>query len=125
MTGRMPAAIGRRDAHFSRRRVGQELDLADALAELIEDGDAAPDERLAVNGGFNALPTAVEKSNAERVLQLADRLRYGRLCQIELGSRLHHASPLHDGVEQKQVAQLEPVSNAIDRSHDAALHEKN
>lgn len=58
------------DANFPRRRIGDELDVANALAELVERRVAARQQRLAVAGRNDALGGPVEQPDAERVLKI-------------------------------------------------------
>src|SRR5262249_49525849 len=53
-------SIGATDPQLSGGRVGQELDVHDALSDLIEDRDATLDDRAAIMRRLNAAPAAVE-----------------------------------------------------------------
>ena len=53
--------------------IGREFDVPDALLQLIEDRNAGPDERVAVDRRLDALGNSIHKSRAERVLFLSSR----------------------------------------------------
>ncbi len=95
------------EPYLTDRRVGQELDVPDALLEFIEHRVAALQQRAAIHRGLDALRPAVEKPHTERVLKIADGLRHRRLGHVELLSRLGHAAPLHDRDEDVQIAHSE------------------
>src|SRR5882762_6214391 len=105
------------DPHFPRRRVGEKLDVFDALAQVIEYGHPAIEQRATVRGRLDALAVAVEQAHAERILQLRDRSRNVGLGCIEALRRLPHGAGLHHGHEDVQVLQLHPASDAIAQLH--------
>ncbi len=77
--------------HFSRRRIGQELDLPYSLAQFVKDRSASFDERAAIGGWLDALSAAVEEPGADCMLKVRDGLRNGGLGHTEAIGRLAHA----------------------------------
>src|SRR4029453_7886135 len=67
------------DPQFPRRRIGKELNVLDALSQLVEDRDAAFDERAAIRRWLDAARAAIEQAYAEGVFQLGNRSRQGGL----------------------------------------------
>ena len=108
---------GASDPHFASRRVGKKLDVLHALAQVIEYGCAAIEQRAAVFGRLDALAVAIEQAHAERMLQFRDRSRNGGLGGVQALRRLAHAAGLHDGHEDMQVLQLHPAPDAIAQLH--------
>ena len=100
--------IGASNPQFSRLGIGKELDLLHALTELLKDSGTSLEQSLAIYRRLDASRCSIEQSNAERMLQRSDSLRYRGLGDVEARRRLGHATPLHDGVEETEVAQLEP-----------------
>ena len=80
-------------------------------------GDAATEQSLAVLRRLDALPVALEKTYAERVLQIRDRSRNRRLGRVQAPCRLPHAAELHGGHENVQVVQLHAASDPITDLH--------
>ena len=105
------------DPHFSGGRVCKEFNFFHALAKLIKHGDAATEQSLAVLRRLDALPVALEKTYAERVLQIRDRSRNRRLGRVQAPCRFPHAAELHGGHEDVQVVQLHAASDPITDLH--------
>jgi hypothetical protein len=99
------------DAQLSGGRIGHELDLFDALLEIIERSRAALQQREAIHRGLDALWSTVQKPHAERMLEVGNDLGNGRLRDVEIRCSLGHAAASHDGVEDVQVAQLEAAAD--------------
>ena len=78
---------------------------------------AALYQRLAVRGRRDAVTTAVEQAQAQRVLHVCNGFRHRGLRHREFGRGLGHAAALHDGHQQMQVAQFEAASDAISPGH--------
>ena len=66
---------GAPDPHLARGRVGEELDVLDALPQLIEGSMAATEYGAPVFGEFDAVRISLQETHSEGVLQLADRAR--------------------------------------------------
>jgi branched-chain amino acid transport system substrate-binding protein len=64
--------LGKADTQISAVGVGQKFDLLEPLPHLVEDSDAAIEQRPAVASQFDALRVAVEQPHAERVLQVGN-----------------------------------------------------
>ena len=109
--------VGRADADLPGRRVGQEFDVLHALAQVVEDRDAALLQCEAVGRRHDAAPPAVDQSHAERVFELGNRLGYGRLRDVEAARRLAHAAGVDQGGEDVEVAQLEATLGALVPGH--------
>ena len=86
------------------RRIGQELDILDALLEFVEHRDAAFEHRLRVDRRLDAARAAIEQADAEHVLEIRDRGRDRRLGHGELTCRLGHPARFHHGREDVEVA---------------------
>src|SRR3954454_5956894 len=61
------------DPDFTDRRIGQELDALDALAQFIEHSCSTGEQCAAILSRLNALATAIEQTHAERMLHFGDR----------------------------------------------------
>ena len=105
------------DPHFPSSRVGEKLDVLHALAQLIEDGGPAIEQRATVLGRLDPLAVAVEQAHAERMLQFRDRSAKWWAGWCSGVRRLPHAAGLHDGHQDVQVLQLHPASDAIAQLH--------
>jgi hypothetical protein len=86
-------------------------------SQIVEDRDAALAERQTVGGRNHAAPAAVDQLDAERVLQLYDRLGHRRLGDLEAIRRLAHAAGLDDGHQDVEVPQFETALDAIGPGH--------
>src|SRR5262245_16670633 len=104
-----PFSLGRAaaDPQFSRFRIGEEVDILDALLELVEDGDATLEQCTAILSWLDALRTAVQKRDAERVFQVCNCLRNGGLGHVEMIGCFAHAAHLHDSHQDIKLAQLQ------------------
>ena len=71
------------DPHFPSRRVGEKLDVLHALAQVVEYGRSAIEQRATVLGRLDPLAVAVEQAHAERMLQFRDRSRNVGLRRIQ------------------------------------------
>ena len=103
--------LRRADPDFADARVSQEFDFLNALPEVVECGLAIFQQRAAVDGRFNAARTAIQQAHAERVLQIRDHLRDGRLRNSEEGGRLGHAAGLINRKQHVEIAQPDPPSD--------------
>src|SRR5262249_2028389 len=108
---------GASDAKLAGGGIGEKLDILDALAELVEHGDAAPDDGVAVLRRLDAPRAALEQAHAERMLEVGGRPRDGRLRRAEALRRLGHAAGLDHGHQHAHVVQLEAALDAIDLGH--------
>src|SRR5205807_7310148 len=70
------------DPHVPNRGVGEKFDVPHALAQVVEYGHSAIEQRAAVLGRLDPLAVAVQQPHAERMLQFADRSRNVRLSGI-------------------------------------------
>ena len=105
------------DAQFTRCRIAEEFDVLDALSELIEDRKPALDNRLAILRRADSARTAIEEADTERVFQIGNRSRNGRLRSCKAFRRLVHAARLHHGHEDAHIVQLQAPFDAIDPVH--------
>ena len=62
------------NAQLAGVRFGQEVELLDALTQLIEHGDAALQQCMAIDGGLNAVRTAIDQAQPHGVLDVGNRL---------------------------------------------------
>src|SRR5262249_39215443 len=95
----------------------QELDVLHRLPQIVEDGGAAIKQGATIVRRLDALPAAVKQAHADRMLQLRDRARNGRLRGVQKRSRLAHAAGLRDAHQNMQVVQLHPPPDAIADLH--------
>src|SRR5215470_9710207 len=96
---------------FTTRRVGEKSDIHYALFELIKRGIAALEQSTTIHRWFDASPSPIEEAHVQRVLQVGDHLRNGRLRNSELLSRLRHAAKLCDRKKYMQILQPKPAPN--------------
>src|SRR5262245_29360715 len=96
------------------------LDLFYTLSQLIEDGDAALEEGVAVEGRLHTLWGAIKQADAECVFQIGNRLRHDGTRDCEAFGRLRHVALLNHGHEDMQVARLEAPTDAIRPFHAAS-----
>src|SRR5215470_17501383 len=68
---------------------------------------------MRVDRRFNATCGAINKLDVQRVLEIGDHLRHGRLRHPELCGRLGEAARLNDFEQHAQVAQAQPTSDPI------------
>ena len=71
---RVPHRLCACDTHLSYGRIRQELDVADALFQLIEHRDAALKEGITIERRLDALCASIDKSHAQRVLEIGYHL---------------------------------------------------
>jgi hypothetical protein len=115
--------LGAPDPQLARRRIGEEFDVLHALAQLVENRDAAPDDGLAVLRRRDAPGAAFEQAHAERMLEIGNRARDCRLRGAESLRRLGHAARLDHRHEHAHVVQLQATFDAVDRAHGAPLYQ--
>ena len=99
------------------RSVRKKLDLADACAQIIEDGDAPLEQCATVERRVDAFRSAIKETNAQRIFKVGDRLRYDRLCNRKTLGRLHHAAALGDSGQHAELSQLEAAADLLDTIH--------
>jgi len=107
------------DSDFTDRGIGQEFDILDALAQIVEYGHSTIKQCAAVLGGLDSLRTAVKKWNAQRALQVCNGLGHGGLGHMEMVSRLPHAAHFDDGHQNIEFAQLQTALGLIVPGHEA------
>ena len=88
------------------------LDVAYALTKLIEHNTAAFEQRVRIQGWFDASGAAIEQAHAKRVLQPAYRFRNRGLRHRQTVCRFRHASRLNDGDQNMEIPQLEATADA-------------
>ena len=104
---------------FSRRWIGEELNVSDTLSQFVKHRDTTSDKRAAIRRRLYASRAAIEQTNAERMFQLRDGPRQRWLGRPELFGRLAHAARLHHRDEDADVVQLETSLDAIGLVHSA------
>jgi hypothetical protein len=65
--------LGTADAQLSNRRIGKEFEFLQALRQLVENDNTAPDEGATVSSRFNAIAAAIEHAKPQFVLGLTAR----------------------------------------------------
>src|SRR5262245_10821721 len=103
--------LGTSNPQLAGRRVRQKLNVPDALFELVKRGNAAPEQRLSIDGRLDALRASIEKLDAELVLEVGDHFRHSWWGDPKLRDRLAHAATLRDSQEYMQITQLEPSTD--------------
>src|SRR5688572_33143320 len=88
-------------------------ELLHALPQLVENGEAALDQRASEQGRFETLWGAVEQTHAERTLQIGNGFRYHRSGDRKALGCLRHAPLLDDRQEHLQVAQLQAPQDTV------------
>src|ERR1051325_9305513 len=91
------------NANFSTYGIGEKLDLVYCLAQIVEHRRPALEQGATVGGRLDTPRGAVEQGHSKRRLQVGNGPRNGRLCDIELRSRLAHTARLNDGYEDSQI----------------------
>src|SRR5438105_2538077 len=81
------------------------FDAPHSLSQLIEHGQAAFEQGVAVNSGLDALWATIEQPHADRSFQIADRLRDRRLSNPQARSGLGHAAAFRDREKNMKIAQ--------------------
>jgi hypothetical protein len=114
--------IRRADADLTLGRIGEEVDILHALAQIIEDRDAALGQRLAVGGRDDAAAAAIDQLDGERIFQLDDRLGDRGLRDREPPGGLAHAAGLDDREQDIEVAQFQPAFGAVVPGHGRSFH---
>ena len=99
------------DLHLALRRVGQKLDVPDALLQLVERDRATLEERVTVNRRFNTSSISIEQPDAENVLKVRYDFRYGGLRNSKLYCGLGHAAATHNSKECIQVPQAQAAAD--------------
>src|ERR1700756_2617799 len=56
--------LGAPNSQLSNGRISQEFNVSDSLFQFVKGDQAAPEQRLAVNGGLDPLGTSIEKLDA-------------------------------------------------------------
>src|SRR5215211_6517651 len=100
------------NAQFPRCRIGKKFDVFHALPQLVEDDDAALQERAAIERRLHALWTTIKQRHAEGAFQVRDGLRYDRPRNREALGSLAHVAVLGDGHEDVEVARPKPATDA-------------
>src|SRR5262249_32215619 len=102
-------------------RISEKLDVLDALAQLVERGKPALEQGLAIGRRLDPLAAAIEQADAERTLQVSDRLRYDRVRDRQAFGGSRHAAGLNDGEQDIDVPQFEAATDAVLPLH-VSLH---
>lgn len=105
--------IGAAYSELAGRRVGQKLDVSYALLQFIECDQAASQQGLAINSWHDAPAGTIEKTHAQCVLQIANRLGDRSLGDMKVLGGLCHTSPSYDGEIRVQIAEPQTPANLI------------
>ena len=101
------------DTNFSGGRIGQIVDLLNALLQIIENHRTPLEKRAPVSRRLDAVTAAIEEAHTKHALEIGNRLRNSRLGYRQLGGSLPHASELRHCLQDVEVSQLEPPSDAL------------
>jgi hypothetical protein len=83
------------NSHLSDARIGQEIDLLDALPEFVERDVAVLEQSMCVDRGLDASGAAVKQTYPKHILQAGNRFRYRRLGHPEVTRPFGHTAPLY------------------------------
>src|SRR5262249_5186023 len=108
------------DCQIASRWVSKEPNILDTLLELVEHDGSAPQKRTAKRCWLDTLGTAIEKPNAERVLEVGNRPRNGRLGSRKKLRSLAHAASFNDGHQNTEIVQTDPAFDTPAFVHDAS-----
>jgi tripartite-type tricarboxylate transporter receptor subunit TctC len=97
--------LGASNSHFASCWIGQKFDVSDALLQLIKRDQAAPEQRLAIYVWLDTPPIPIKKWHAQCMFEVRNYLRYSRLGNTKLRSRLAHAAAMRNGEKCMQVPQ--------------------
>ena len=99
------------NSYFAQRRIGQILDVLDALLQLVEHDESAFEQRVTVPSRLDALRASVKKSHSELVLKIGDNFRHSRGGNSQLCGGLGHAAKLRDSEKHVQIPQSQPAAD--------------
>jgi len=116
--------LDRADPQFAGRPIREDLDLADACAQIIEDGDTPLEQCATVKRRVDAFRPAIKETNAERIFKVGDRFRYDRLCNRKTLGCLRHAAALDDSGQHAELSQLEAAADLLDTIHHSTHSKK-
>ncbi len=105
--------LGTADGEFTRRRVGEELDPLEPPAHLVEYVDGRLEQCPSIRRGLNPLGAAVEQTDAQRLLQLGNRLGDNRMRDGEPGGCLRHAAGFRHRKHDVQIAQTDATADTV------------
>src|SRR5262245_24872436 len=60
--------------HLAGGRIGEKVDVCNALSQFVEYSNAALDEGPSIGRGLHTLPRAVEQSHSKRMLEIGNHL---------------------------------------------------
>ena len=107
--------MGTADPHLANPGIGQEFDVLHTLPQLIERGIAAAEHGAPICRKLDTTRISLQQTNAEGVLEFADRARDDGMGYGQLACRLGHAAELCDGDKDMQIAQLDPAAVVVRR----------
>src|SRR5262249_1953950 len=93
-----------RNSHLPRCLVRQKLNILNRMLQLVEYDAATLKKHLSINRRFDALRGPIKETDANCILEVRNRLRYGRLGHCEMRCCLRHAAPTHDGGQDVKIA---------------------
>src|SRR5262249_8756864 len=114
--------FGASDVQLARRRVGKEVDLVDALIDLIEDREAAPEQGASIKRRLCATLAAIQKLHPERLFQVGDCLGNDWLGDRKALGGLPHGAALGNSRQDFQLPQLESVLDLSRTRHVATSY---
>src|SRR5947209_10352031 len=101
------------------RSVGEKLDFARSLGEVVKDCRCSLQQRVGIESRLNPSWISVKEPHPQNMFKVANGTGHGRLGHPQLLSRLGHASPLHDRRKDVEVAHPEPLAEtALPIHHD-------
>lgn len=91
--------------------LAQVVDLLDEVSRIVQRHLRIAHHLLAQRGGRHAARQAFEQGEAEQVLDLLEHLADRRLAEVHLLRCQMHVVGASEGIDEHQVAELEPVTN--------------
>jgi hypothetical protein len=105
--------FGGSNSQFTCRRIGEEIEILNALPQFIEYRDSALDEGATMRRRFDTLARAFQETHPEHMFELGNQFRDRGLGHVESACRFSHAASLDDSHQYIQIPQFEPTSEAI------------
>ncbi|MDQ6621839.1 MAG: LysR substrate-binding domain-containing protein, partial [Pseudomonadota bacterium] len=106
--------LGASDSQFARVGIGKMPQVQKALPHLVEHGNTALEQRIAVCSRFNPDGATVEEVYAQSRFQFGDGFRDHRDGDRQALRCFRHALAFGHSLQHMKIAQLEPPAHALD-----------
>src|SRR5262245_273198 len=101
------------DPYLSGSWVREKLNVTDALLQLVGDDLLAAEQRICVHRWLNPARPTIQQSHAQGGLKLRHGLGNGWLRHPKIARSFRHTASPRNGLEDMQVAQREPPTQAL------------